>query len=323
MSVAADRVAVMLTQALADATRELAAVGRDTLAELASRAEQHAQAKGLTVLPATVDAGDTVVLDPDRLTVEQVVDAAAASGAALLYLARDTVRADVLTADLPLPDPDDTDAVAAHKGLRKALTRIDGWTGQVQVAFAHGGVLHVWSTAADWFDTVEQLDDPPAGRRTAAWGDGDDDVPVFLDDAVLERLVEELIAHEPFRRTDTRADRTAAARTLPALAEVLDDEKLKWQGGRVVDAATRRLVEQGEQAALELQPRIAEFAAELAAVEGFAAGHTAEVRQRVAADWITRHTDGLRMPRWWVKELEATARPLRSRPGRSSGQMTL
>ncbi|MFE2753997.1 hypothetical protein ACFXGA_18565 [Actinosynnema sp. NPDC059335] len=89
--------------------------------------------------------------------------------------------------------------------------------------------------------------------------------------------------------------------------KVLDDTKLRWQGDHVVAAAERRLAEQGEQAARELQPRLAEFAAELAVIEGFAAGRTAEVRQRVAADWITGHTDGLRMPRWWVKELEATA----------------
>ncbi|MFE2754000.1 hypothetical protein ACFXGA_18580 [Actinosynnema sp. NPDC059335] len=60
----------MLTQMFTDATRKFGAAGQDRLAELAARAQGHAEVKGLAVLPATVDAGDTVVLDPDGLTVE-------------------------------------------------------------------------------------------------------------------------------------------------------------------------------------------------------------------------------------------------------------
>ncbi|KAA2250717.1 hypothetical protein F0L68_38845 [Solihabitans fulvus] len=55
-----------------------------------------------------------------------------------------------------------------------------------------------------------------------------------------------------------------------------------------------------------LQPRLHELAAALAAVETFRSARLVEARRRAADDWIaTHHTEGLRMPAWWIKELVA------------------
>ncbi|MDX8143254.1 hypothetical protein SK854_14090 [Lentzea sp. BCCO 10_0061] len=54
------------------------------------------------------------------------------------------------------PASDDTNGASADD-LRKALNRIDGWISQLEIGFAHSGVLHVWSTVTDRFDALEQL----------------------------------------------------------------------------------------------------------------------------------------------------------------------
>ncbi|XVS67822.1 hypothetical protein ACQPYE_17790 [Actinosynnema sp. CA-299493] len=160
----------MLTlQDVEDAVGGFAAADRDSLADHARHVRDTARRKGLTVLAASLDV-DTVVFD-DEVTLDQALDAAAACGAVLLYLNHRTVDAAAV-----LAAAGDHLAEADHRRLRTTLDRIDGWTRQVEVGFAHGGVVNLWSAVAAWSEPLEQLTDTAADRvRTARWSPEDDE----------------------------------------------------------------------------------------------------------------------------------------------------
>jgi hypothetical protein len=64
-----------------------------------------------------------------------------------------------------------------------------------------------------------------------------------------------------------------------------------------------------ETLAERLQPRLSELAAELGASDEFRSVRGAEARVRLAGTWVaTNHSDGVRMPDWWVKELYLVAK---------------
>lgn len=207
----------MLTQNMKDVALALRGAPDDTLSKLARQTESYAQNLGMTVLPVTLDFAESVVLDEQLLSTEQTVDAALASGTSLLYLACHTVNSSALT-----PASGDTNDASADD-LRKALNRIDGWTSQLEIGFAHSGVLHVWSMVTDWFDVLEQLTSPrvPSSARfgggpTGAWETDQEVESARLSDEAAQDLVDELAANDTFRRAATRGERIDAARAVPA-----------------------------------------------------------------------------------------------------------
>ncbi|WP_037321377.1 hypothetical protein [Amycolatopsis orientalis] len=94
------------------------AVATDSLAEQAEQISQSAREQGLQVLQVRVDANILVELDPRALTADQVVDAATAAGAHLLYL-----RRVVLDQDAVNIAQDCLDVGIARTRASKALSR--------------------------------------------------------------------------------------------------------------------------------------------------------------------------------------------------------
>lgn len=79
----------------------------------------------------------------------------------------------------------------------------------------------------------------------------------------------------------------------------------------MVRTATELLQEQVAACLERLKPRLAELATALATDPTFRAVRTADARQKSTEEWLLDHTDGFRLPTWWIKELVAEAR---SRP---------
>lgn len=295
----------MLTpQDVEDAVVGFAAADRDSLADHARHVRDTARRKGLTVLAASLDV-DTVVFD-DEVTLDQALDAAAACGAVLLYLNHRTVNAAAV-----LAAAGDHLAEADHRRLRTTLDRIDGWTRQVEVGFAHGGVVNLWSAVAAWSEPLEQLTDTAADRvRTARWSpevDDEEAAPQHLPENVVRRWVDTVAADPGFRRATWRGHQ-AAARGVPGLTELLGNPRLRWHENHIVSAALELVRDQVEQQEQALLPRRAELAARLAADPGYAACITAAARKRYAAEWMVEHADGLRLSADWVGELVALAK---------------
>lgn len=291
----------------------------DELAALAGQIDEHAKARHIRVVTATVDLDGVVALDETALDVEAVVELASSLGTQLMYLSSTQVDATTLIT----VSNDHTHSVEPDEGtvaLQAALRSLDGFTRGVEVAFAYGGVIHTWTKRSTW---VEVLDAIQGCQRAARRGEDDICLLPFSSSEVSEETVavcvDQLAADPAFRRARTVSERNAAAGAFPAIAELTAAEH-PWDYRRIVQAAQQRVGELADHAADELLPRIAGLAAEFATTEQFRAARLVEARRRTAHEWIaTTHTNSLRLPSWWIKELVAAA----NTSHRASGQLGL
>ncbi|NIH84700.1 hypothetical protein [Amycolatopsis granulosa] len=287
---------------LADAAAALRKSDGDALKTLVSQVMENASQLGLRTLPARVDSDIVVTFDAEAMTAQDVVAAAGAVKAGLLYLNRDLVdRESVETAveGAGLPD-----TCPERDQFLQALRRAEGWTSLVELGFAHQGVLHVWETAAPWHFLLDAI-------TTAGQGAGRYLPPVSYQDPDRlspedsEALAQRVAALPEFRRAGRRADRNTAAEQLPEMAEL--SVKSGWQAGSVVRRAEELLRTELVTCIGALKPRTAELAALLAADPAFRQVSTALARQRFADEWLLAHSDGLRLESWFVKEIAVQA----------------
>lgn len=295
---------------LSEAAAALHAATVDSLDEVIAAVTRCAQSAGMLVLPATLDFDSTAVLDHEQLNVEQVVTAAASSGTTLLYLHRKVVDEQDTSAairELDLP----ADGEVARRALLKETKRVAGWTSELEVGFAHQGVMNVWAVVAVWADVLTEVTLRP-GRQSTRWspgGAGDEDT-LRLDDAAIAQLAGQLAAIPQFRRASRGTEREAAVQQVPELARLLDHRDGRWQVHSVMREATELLQDQVAICLDRLKSRQDDLVAALAGDEKFRAVRTVEARHKFAQEWSLEHTDGLRIPSWWIKELVAATKGL-------------
>lgn len=295
------------------------ATATDELAALAGQIDEHAKARHIRVVSASVDLDGVVALDEIALDVEAMVELASSLGTQLMYLSSTQVDAKTL---ITLSD-DHTHSVEPDEGtvaLQAALRSLDGFTSGVELAFAYGGIIHTWTKRSIWADVLDAIQ---GYQRATRRGEDDTGLLPFSSSEVGEQVVaahvDQLAADPAFRRARTVSERTAAARAFPAIAELAAAEH-SWDYRRIVQGAQQRVRELADHVADELSPRIAELAAEFATTEQFRAARLVDARRRAADEWIsTTHTNGLRLPSWWIKELVAAA----NTGHRASGQLGL
>jgi hypothetical protein len=289
---------------LTETAATLHAAKNDSLTTIVEELTTHAQAANLRVLPV-LSLDPMVLLDHRRMTAQQVVDAATASGATLLYLSSTVLDGSGLAAtirDTELPD----DAAKARRAVLKELARMDGWITEVEVGFAHQGVLAGWAVTAPWSkdldeDTLDRLRDPDCDDIADQRGN--------LKDSEITRLAGQLARVAEFRRAVGNPEKTIAARQVPELAALLESPSDdRWEASRVVGAASEIVAEQVVQCIERLTPRRGELAALLAEDREFRVVRTAEARRRSAHVWILQHSEGLRLSNWWIEELVAAAK---------------
>lgn len=297
----------MTLEHFSEATAHLRAASADTLSGTVTEIEQTAQAHGLALVRASLDIDGVVALDEQHLDAAQVVELAALVGTRLLYLTCTKVDAQAMAtviADHDVPVGDDPDRATFVLALRS----VDGYTSTVELEFAHVGVLHTWTVLAAWADALDSVRTyirHPNYPEGGSWPLSTQSGP---DEAAISRMADQLAADPAFRRARRPDEHHAAARALPALADIAEGEQ-RWAIRRVVIEALNRLHQQAGSVLDQLQPCLDELAAELAGTVAFRAARLVDARRRVAEDWIaTYHTDGLRMPTWWIKELVAAAK---------------
>ncbi|SMD24486.1 hypothetical protein [Lentzea albidocapillata] len=273
----------------------------DDLGKLLNIVWDYAREKDLIVLSATIDTGDVVSLTADKLTMEEVVDAAAACGAKVIYLRAPVAETGPVAAELPCGTNED-------EALRAAVRRLSGWVSELELGFAHGGVVHVWSKTAPWFDAWDEL--------TAASSDvavrNRDELDLDVDgDGMTDEQVQHwstVLAEDPaFRRACLPAEREACANGLPELVKALR-ASAPWQRGGIVNHAITKVREGAETHAASLKQRLDEFAADLLNDPEFHAIAAATARKRFATDWMTDRAEGFRLPRWFIDDLVGRAR---------------
>ncbi|GAA2679656.1 hypothetical protein GCM10010428_45190 [Actinosynnema pretiosum subsp. pretiosum] len=259
--------------------------GRDTLAELALKVREDAEARGVTVLPVASLPGEAVELSGE-LTHEQVLDAAQQDGARLLYVQLERVDADeALSTIRNMGEP------GLRERLIKAVTGVEGWCSRLEVGFVCDGVVHVHGVDADWARALRKLEDLPCRRRYLGDQDEDDMPTAPMPQQEVQKLAEVLAADPGFRRA-AFAGRAAAARQVPDLAHLASNRDGGWTLTRIVGVASEAVREQTEVVEEELLGRRVELAAPLAADTGYTLIRTADERCRHATEWMLAHSRG-------------------------------
>jgi hypothetical protein len=286
---------------LSDAAAALRAADSDRLAALVAEVTETVEGQGMRVLPARVDGDTLVTLDAEALTAGQVLAVAGAAGAAFIYLHRDLLDRDAIAAaveraDLPVQCPE-------RDRFLQALSRAAGWTGLIELAFAHAGVLHVWETAAPWHPALEGI--TTAGGRSFAGYLREGDDANRSSPQEIATLAQRVAALPEFRRATRRPDRAIAAHRLPEVAALNDKDR--WQADSVIRRAEELLRTEAATWVEVLKPRTAELAATLAADPAFREVSTADARQRFTDDWLLSHSNGVRLEGWFVREIASKA----------------
>jgi hypothetical protein len=271
----------------------------DDLGRLLNSAWDYAREKDLIVLPATIDTSEVVSLNADELTMQEVLDAATNCGAKVMYLRAPVVTTGPVVAELPGKTNEDD-------ALRSAVKRLSGWVAELELGFAHGGVVHVWSVTAPWFEAWEELSTTGSDIAMRGRDDLDHDGDEMTDEQV-QRWSTKLAEDPAFRRATRPADREAAADGVPGLAEALQGA-VSWQRSGIVNQAVLKVRDQAEERAASVKSRLDEFAAELSNESEFCAITAATTRKRYVTEWMSDRADGFRLPSWFIDDLVGRAR---------------
>lgn len=288
-----------MTNDRSELIRQLRLGRGDDLGRLLDSARDYMREKDLIVLPATIDNGEVVSLNADELTMQEVVDAAATCGAKVIYLRAPAVKTGPVVAELPGKTNEDD-------ALRSAVKRLSGWVAELELGFAHGGVVHVWSVTAPWFEAWDELSTVGLDIALRGRDDLDHDGDEMMDEQV-QRWSAKLAEDPAFRRAARPADREAAADGLPGLAEALQGAA-PWQRSRIVSHAVLKVRDQAEERAASIKSRLDEFAAELSNEPEFCAITAATTRKRYVTEWMSDRADGFRLPNWFIDDLVGRAR---------------
>jgi hypothetical protein len=222
----------------------------DDVATLHSSAIAFADQNAMTVAPAVPahDVGPEVCLEPTALDLPGFLTLAQKLGGRTLYLQIETFQ----------PEPAEVVDPPARLLKRK------GQPCRIEVAFAAGGVVHLWEHTAAWYTEWQDL----SGSQTFG-ADLDDDGEPPLGEAERERLAgqaaEALLAMPGFRAAKLGTRQRFAKSHLPAGT----DQRIHWDAVR---AACDRADELTQQQYADIEEQYDELAAQLLATVAYRAG---------------------------------------------------
>jgi hypothetical protein len=266
--------------------------------QLAAQVRQIASSLQLVVVPAmplhSSGTGLVVLLDDDDMSAADFCALASAADAKLLYLRAESFDAEN-EQELDIEENDRTEpgekARAQLADLRRDAERFNGRIGQLEVAFAIGGVLHYWAAAAEWYDNLMD--------RVAELFPGEGLEVEHLSDAesqaLVERLTGELAAMPAFRAASTAAQRQRVARAQNAeIAALYEDPRpgYRMTAVRALREATDIAEADAERIYREMESNLPELAAELAATPQYGNAGTAGARKQRARDFLIENTGG-------------------------------
>ncbi|MCL9762970.1 hypothetical protein [Frankia sp. AiPa1] len=265
---------------------------------------------GIVVMPVRVTPaadGADVDVGLDEMPLADFVRVAHRAGVRLLY--RVAPEFDLKEFDESLPESVEEERQAERARLVRRARRHSGEIVEVEVAFAHEGVLHRWSITPSWYDSLiaeaGSLRAPASGDRSRPADRGEREV-------LEERLAGELAAMPSFRRrasTDHAA--RAAAYDHAEMVSLLDGPDPDWTVHHILRRARARVDMDAERLYHELTESLPQLAAELAVDEQFLASTRIVDRRNRAEDFLTEKYEGYRAPARFRDRLMNTP-PLRA-----------
>jgi hypothetical protein len=294
--------------------------GPSIVDELAAEVPDLASSRDLVLLRAlpihSGESGFAVFLGDEDMSASEFCDIAAAVGAKLLYFAtRDfNVEDDLSTGTSRRlnrqPDIEDSQLAA----LRQEASAYDGLAAEATLGFAANGVMHYWVTMTPWFaEYVDRLDNLQAGEELLF-----EPMPAAEEQAMVERLAQELVQLPEFKSAANAAQRRRVARAHPEIAALEADPRFGYH--RVAFAAFRRanelISEEADIKYRELEAGLEELAAEFAATSVFRNAGSARARREHAKDFLVEKAGGYPPPARLLELFLDTAPLQRTGPSR-------
>lgn len=278
------------------------------LGSLSAEITERASELGLVIMSARVTPateGPDVDLGPEDIAASDFMDIAHAVGVRLFYIVAEVFDHHGFAATLP--EGDEEGQSAKRRRLLRDARRHEGEIFEIELAFAHQGVLHRWGVAADWHDN---LLGEAQGLRGAHSTDHDA-MDREARDALVQRLAAELAAMPSFRRrASTEAGARAAAYDHPEMVALFNQADPDGTASSVLYDARAKVAVELERLYEGIRDQLPQLAAELADDGDYRAATRVTVRRTRADDFLAARYDGYRPPAWF-RELLLDTPPLR------------
>jgi hypothetical protein len=268
--------------------------------ELAAEVPDLASSRNLVLIRAlplqSRESGFAVYLGDEDMSAADFCDIAAEVGAKLLYFGiRDFNAEDDLSVGRPgrLNRRTDTEDPVLT-ALRQEASAYDGLPAQATLGFASNGVVHYWVIMTPWYaDYIDRLDNLQTGEVPLF-----ERMPAAEEQAMVERLAQELAQLPEFKSAANAAQRRRVAQAQPEIAALEADPRFGYH--RVAFAAVRRADElisaEADVKYRELEARLDELAAEFAATSVFRNAGSARARREHAKDFLIEKAGGYPLP---------------------------
>ena len=273
---------------------------RSIIDELAAEVPDLASSRNLVLIRALPlqggESGFAVYLGDEDMSAKEFCDIAAEVGSKLLYFGIRDFNAEgdlSMGRRMRLHRRADTEDPALT-ALRHEASAYDGLSAEATLGFAANGVVHYWVTMTPWYaEYLNRLDnmltdeDSPFERMPAA-----------EEQAMVERLAQELVQLPEFKSAANAAQRRRVARAHPEITSLEADPRFGYH--QVAFAAIQRaneiISEEADTKYGELEARLDELAAEFAATSVFRNAGSARARREHAKDFLVEKAGGYPIP---------------------------
>jgi hypothetical protein len=280
--------------------RDHAVQSASDIDELVGQVNELVASRQLVMIPALPlrgnDSGFVAFLGPEEMGASEFCDLAVAAGVKIFY-----VQASAFDAERDLTvSPGRAQAWlrgeenAGLVSLRTEASSYNGRTGEVELGFAAGGVLHCWIATAPWYDRfTERLEDLEPGINPMF-----DRMPEAEEQAMVDRLAGELIQMPEFRSAPTAAQRRRVARAQSEIASLDSDTRPPYRhvAYKSIHQAEEQIAAEADTKYREIEAKLADLAAECEATPAFRNAGSARARKEHARDFLAEKAGGYPPP---------------------------
>ncbi|MGW5647973.1 hypothetical protein [Saccharopolyspora sp. NPDC003762] len=266
----------------------------DTLAALLDQVRAHAEQAGLLVFPTVPEHNrQEVRVPPSEMHWAEFLDFAAHLHVGVVYLAGTHFDVDEAVDVSVSGEEVNTED---QESARQALAPFQGMVDAVDLAFAHHGVWHRWSTTAKFAAALANASGTAAGSTD-------------LTQEEARHVLDKLLAFPEVRAASSLAALLRAARKYPEVSRLINRKVIVGSslisGFRYTCDAVQEMARTRSEA---LQRQLPELAQELADANEFQAAASASMRKTIAGQFLDAKADGYHIPKALRDDLAARAR---------------
>lgn len=242
------------------------------------------------------ESGFAVFLRQEDMSASEFCDLAVATGTKIFYVETDPFDAERdLTVSRSRARPwQSNEEDPGLVSLREEASTYNGRIGEIELAFAAGGVLHIWTAKAPWYDHfIDRLKELDPGFNPML-----ERMPEAEERAVIDRLAQELSEMSEFKSAPTAAQRRRIARAQTEIATLDADTRPGYRSVayRAIRQAEERVVTEADSRYREIEARLAQLAAECEAAPAFRNAGSARARRERARDFLAKKAGGYPPP---------------------------